>query len=184
MAKYIYVWDERVKWKAMTKAGDNNCMLLKVKETDAMSNIVSRIVSYVEPGGIEVLRIIGHGYVTDLTGVLKTQVWGTGTGTGQLGAEGINVHMVPKFHALKGLFAPGGRIEFHTCKLGDPTCQMSLKADVRCSDWLQQLADAVGADVVAAEQIQYIDEKWAWEGPTVTYSPTVNGGSDMPPGAR
>ncbi len=86
--------------------------------------------------------------------------------------------------ALKGLFAPGGRIELHSCKFADPTCQISLTGNVRCSDWLRQLADAVGADVVAAEQIQYAEGKWAWEGPTVTYSPTVNAESDMPPGAR
>src|SRR5262249_16471375 len=113
MAKSIYVWDERVTkpgWNVVTKAGDNNCMLLKVTAKDAMSNIVSRILSYAEPSGIEVLRILAHGYVIDLNGQYKIDAEGPGTGEGQLGAEGLNVHMVPKFSPLKGKFAAGGRI--------------------------------------------------------------------------
>src|SRR5262249_54268015 len=125
MAKYIYAIDERSSFwgsGAGTRPGDNNCMLLKIKKTESMSSIVGRILNYVEPTGIAVLRISGHGYVMDLSGNPVTKgIDGPGLGHGQLGAEGLNVNMVPKFAALKGKFAPGARIELHHCKLADPS---------------------------------------------------------------
>src|SRR5262249_53434453 len=134
-----------------------------------------RILNWVEPSGIEALRIMGHGYVTDMSGIPSVTGPGPGTGDGQLGAEGLNVNMVPKFAALKGKFDPLGRIEIHSCKLADPTCQVGVKGMVRCSQWLQSLADTVGVKVVAAEQLQYADANWIFEGPVVTYRPRVPG---------
>jgi hypothetical protein len=177
VASYIYVVDERtnscfVGGQPVTRPGEGSCMLLQVKSAEAMDHIVSRIVNQSEPNGIKVLRIMGHGYVIDINGRYGINVDGPGTGAGQLGAEGINPAMVSKFAPLKGRFAPGARIEFHTCKLGDPTCQIGLEGMVRCSNWLQTLADTLGVPVIAGEDFQYADSNWLFEGHTIRYSPT------------
>jgi hypothetical protein len=175
MAKYIYVWDDRVNqkgWSPVTKRGENNVMLLKVTATDPMTSIVSRILNWVEPTGMEVLRILAHGYVTPINGLPPgVTMPPIGDGHGQLGAEGLNAGMIKKWLPLKGKFAPGGRVELHHCALADPKCQLSLKSNVRCSDWLYQLTDALDVPVTAAEQIQSADDNWQYEGPTHTYWP-------------
>jgi hypothetical protein len=173
MAKYIYVWDERVTKKGwggpVTKRGENNVMLIKVTAKDPMSAIVSRILNWVEPTGIEVLRILAHGDGDWIPG--HPEIPPLSSGTGQLGAEGVTPQMISKWAVLKGKFAPGGRVEMHHCLLADPRCQVGLKGNVRCSDWLEKLADAIDAPVVAAEQIQWADAEWKYEGPTHTYWP-------------
>jgi hypothetical protein len=175
MAKYIYVWDERVTqpgWSPVTKRGENNVMLLKVTAKDAMTSIVNRILGWIEPTGLMMLRILAHGYVQEIKGLPPgVTMPPIGLGHGQLGAEGMNAGMVPKFAALKGKFAPGGRVELHSCALADRSCQLSLKGITYCSDWLLKLADAIDAPVTAAEQIQQADANWNWEGPTRTYWP-------------
>jgi hypothetical protein len=175
MARYIYVWDERVKapgWSPVTKRGENNVMLLKVTEKDPMTAIVSRIVNWADPTGILVLRVLAHGYVQNITGLPPgVSVPPLGLGHGQLGADGLNANMVPKWAALKGKFAPGGRIDLHHCALADPGCQLTLKGVTLCSDWLMNLADALDVPVTAAEQVQTADANWDWEGPTHTWWP-------------
>jgi hypothetical protein len=176
MAKYIYVWDERVNqlgWSPVTKRGENNVMLIKVTATDPMNAIVNRILGWTEPAGLLVLRILAHGYVQPIPDL----PWGVtmppiGLGHGELGAEGLNAAMIAKWAALKGKFEPfSGRVELHNCALADPNCQTSLTSNARCSDWLEKLADAIDAPVVAAEQIQRADDAWNYEGPTRTYWP-------------
>lgn len=79
---------------------------------------------------------------------------GPGLGHGPFGAAGLNLHLIPKLAARKGVFAAGGRIELHSCQPADRTCTVGL-AGGRCSDCLWSLADALDVPMMAAERFQY-----------------------------
>lgn len=162
MAKNIYVWDDRsaqcwVNGKFMTKSGDGSCALVKANKDTPIDAIVNKIVSHCTDKEIETLRMMAHGTPGEL----------------QIGKEFLNATTEPRFGVLKGRFSENGRIEIHACKLAAQNCDPATKICVRPGNWCQTLADRLLVNVMAAEELQWADADWQFEGTVITYVPTL-----------